>query len=47
MYIAIMENMTTVAILRETKDQLAAIGTKGTTFDGIIQELLTYWKEKN
>jgi len=42
-----MDDVTTIAILRETKDQLAAIGTKGSTFDGIIQELLRCLKEKN
>ena len=43
----IMTNKTSIAIQKETRNRLAAIGTKGTTFDGIIQELLRCWKDKN
>ena len=39
--------MTSIAIHKETRNQLATIGTKDSTFDDIIQELLKKWNNEN
>lgn len=39
--------MTSIAIQKETRNQLASLGTKDSTFDEIIQSLLEKWNEKN
>ena len=36
---------TTIAIRRQTKENLATIGKKGQTYDDIIKNLLTSWNE--
>ncbi len=41
-----MQDKTSIAISREIRNQLAAIGTKDSTFDEIIQKLLTKWNRK-
>ena len=41
-----MQDKTSIAISREIRNQLAAIGTKDSTFDEIIQNLLTKWNRK-
>ena len=38
-----MDDKTSIAISRKIRNQLAAIGTKDSTFDEIIQKLLTKW----
>ena len=38
--------MTTITISKETRDQLATIGTKDSTFDDIIKNLLKEWNLK-
>ena len=43
----IMTNTTSIAIQKETRDQLATVGSKDSTFDEIIQELIKSWNEKN
>ena len=43
----IMTNKTSVAIQKETRNQLAAVGSKDSTFDEIIQKLIKSWNEKN
>ena len=35
--------MTSIAIQKETRDQLASLGTKDSTFDEIIRTLLKQW----
>ena len=40
-----MENKTSIAISRKIRDQLASLGTKDTTFDEIIQDLIKNWKD--
>ncbi len=42
----LMNDKTSIAISRKIRNQLAAIGTKDSTFDEIIQKLLTKWNEK-
>jgi len=42
-----MTNKTSIAIQKETRKLLAAVGSKDSTFDEIIQELIKFWKEKN
>lgn len=42
-----MSNKTSIAILKETRNQLANIGNKDSTFDEIIRELIKKWKEEN
>ena len=37
--------LTTVSIKRHTKNDLAALGHKGSTFDEIIQNLLQEWRK--
>ena len=39
--------MTSIAIQKETRNQLASLGTKDSTFDTIIQELIKKWSDKN
>ena len=39
--------MTTITIRNETRNQLASIGSKDSTFDDIIQELLRKWNDEN
>ncbi len=38
-----MEDKTSIAISKKIRNQLAAIGTKDSTFDDIIQSLLEKW----
>lgn len=38
--------MTTIAISKETRDQLAEIGNHDSTFDDIIKNLLKEWNLK-
>lgn len=38
---------TTIAISKIVRNQLASIGTKDSTFDDIIQELLKKWNDEN
>lgn len=37
--------MTSITIQKETRNQLASLGTKDSTFDDIIQELLKSWRD--
>jgi len=39
--------MTSIAIQKETRNQLASFGTKDSTFDTIIQELIKKWNDDN
>ena len=41
-----MEKHTTIAIKKETRDNLAKIGSKDQSFDDILQTLLKSWVEK-
>jgi len=43
--IEIMMTMTSISIKKETRNQLASIGTKDSTFDEIIQKLIKCWRE--
>lgn len=43
--ISIMD-LTTISIKRETRNLLATIGNKDSTFDSIIQQLIKSWNEK-
>ncbi len=36
--------MTSVAIQKEIRNQLALLGTKNSTFDEIIQKLINSWR---
>jgi len=36
--------MTTISISKETRDRLAIIGTKDSTFDDIIKNLIKNWR---
>ena len=38
-----MMTMTSISIKKETRNQLASLGTKDSTFDEIIRTLLTQW----
>jgi len=38
---------TTIAIERETRDKLAALGKKDQNFEEIIKELLKKWNEES
>ena len=38
-----MMTMTSISIKKETRNQLALLGTKDSTFDEIIRKLLTRW----
>jgi len=38
--------MTTITILKETRDRLGTVGTKDSTFDEIIKNLLKEWNLK-
>ena len=40
-----MMSMTSIAIHKETRNQLASLGNKDSTFDEIIQELLKKWND--
>jgi len=40
-----MDSKTSIAITKETREQLAAIGIKDSTFDDIIKELLKEWRK--
>ena len=43
-----ISNITTsIAIRKETRNHLASLGTKDSTFDEIIQKLITSWRETN
>jgi len=44
-----MESMkwTTISVKPETKDQLAELGTKNTSFEDILQILLQSWRNNN
>ncbi len=46
MDIFFMKEKTSIAISKKIRNQLAAIGTKDSTFDEIIQKLLTKWNGK-
>jgi len=46
MTIFFMDKKTSIAILKETRNQLASIGTKDSTFDDIIKRLLKKWDLK-
>jgi len=41
--IVIVMAMTSIAIQKETRNQLASLGTKDSTFDEIIRTLLKQW----
>jgi len=41
-----MNNKTSIAITKETRDQLASLGTKDSNFEDIIKELLKKWNEE-
>ena len=41
------EEKTTIVLKRETRNSLAAIGSKDQSFDEIIRELLKAWKGTN
>lgn len=41
--IVIVMAMTSIAIKKETRNQLASLGTKDSTFDEIIRTLLKQW----
>lgn len=41
---AVMSNSTSIMVSRKTRDRLAKIGEKGSTFDEIIQKLLSEWE---
>lgn len=43
----IMINKTSIAIQKETRNLLAAVGSKDSTFDAIIQKLIKSWNENN
>jgi hypothetical protein len=45
--ISISEEKTTIALKRQTKEELAKLGKKDQTFDQIIRELLKKWEEEN
>jgi len=36
-----------INILRRTKDELDSIKHSGQSYDGLIQELIKFWKEKS
>ena len=38
-----MMTMTSISIKKETRNQLASLGTKDSTFDEIIRTLLAQW----
>ena len=40
-----MMTMTSISIKKETRNQLASLGTKDSTFDSIITELVKKWNE--
>ena len=42
-----ISNVTSIAIRKETRNHLASLGTKDSTFDEIIQKLITSWRETN
>ena len=42
-----MMTMTSIAIQKETRNQLASLGTKDSTFDEIIRTLLDNWENDN
>jgi len=42
-----MMTMTSIAIKKKTRNQLASIGTKDSTFDDILQKLLQEWRNNN
>ncbi len=42
-----MTDKTSIAILKETRKQLAEIGSKEETFDEIIRKLLDNWRNDN
>ena len=39
--------ITSIAIKKETRNQLASLGTKDSTFDDIIQNLIKKWNDEN
>jgi len=47
MNIFIMEDKTSIAISRKIRNQLASLGTKDSTFDEIIQDLIKKIQELN
>lgn len=38
---------TTISISKQTREMLASLGTKDSTFDSIIQKLIENWREQN
>jgi len=38
---------TTICIKRQTRNELASIGSKDSRFEDILQELLKQWRDKN
>lgn len=40
-----MNNKTNVSITKDTRNELAKLGTKDSTFEDIIRELLRKWNE--
>lgn len=42
-----ISNVTSIAIRKETRNHLASLGTKDSTFDEIIQKLITSWRATN
>lgn len=38
-----MTRITTISVTKPTRERLAALGTKDSTFDEIIQKLLEKW----
>jgi len=39
--------MTSIAIKKEIRNQLASLGTKDSTFNEIIQKLIKKWNDEN
>ncbi|MBA7712072.1 hypothetical protein ES703_121041 [subsurface metagenome] len=37
---------TTISVLKPTKDALDSIKHEGQSYDGIIQDLMNFWKDK-
>jgi len=38
---------TTISIRKQTREMLASLGTKDSTFDEIIQKLIESWRNNN
>lgn len=42
-----MNKKTSISITKETRDELASLGTKDSNFEDIIKDLLKKWREEN